>query len=90
MRRNDFSTNCWVDLYESDYFSGRLRRVNGPKKVRQWKAKSLVVGPRTALMLSIRRRGKESMVKLDPKCVVPDLAESLEGAVIRAAVVCAK
>jgi hypothetical protein len=90
MRRIDGANNCWVDLYESNYFSGRLRRLSGPQKLRRLHAKSLIVGPSTTVQLSIRRRGKESVVMLDPKRVIPELLKSVQGATIRAAVVCAK
>jgi hypothetical protein len=80
------SSTCWIDLYESDCFRGKFRRLAGPRKLRQMQAKSIIVGPHAAVRLSIRRGGTESVVTLDPKCVIPDLAKSVPGKIVRTAV----
>jgi len=80
---------CWVDVFESAYFMGRMRRLFGPQKMRQINAKSVIVGPEATIRLSVRSRGKDRVVELAPKRVIPDLAASIKGATIcDAAVVC--
>jgi hypothetical protein len=81
------SSTCWIDLYDSNYFRGKLRRLAGPRMLRQLQAKSLIVGPHAAVRVSVRRGGTESVITLDPKCVIPDLAKSLPGKIVRTAVV---
>ena len=84
-------TQCWVDIFESDYFMGRMHRLFGPKDLRQLRAKSVIVGPGSTLELAVRRRGKNSVVTLQAKKVVPDLAKSIDGgSVLGAKVRCAK
>ena len=91
MQRTEFSRNCWVDIFEAHDFMGRMRRLFGPRKLRQLQAKSMIVGPRATVLLSVRRRGRESLVKLAGKRVIPDLAKSIHGATIRkATVACAE
>jgi hypothetical protein len=90
MRRIAAANSCWIDLFDANYFSGKLRRLSGPRKLKQLKGKSLIVGPDATVMLSIRREGKDSTIQLDPKRVIPDLGKSFQGSTIRAAVVCAK
>jgi len=60
---------CWVDVYELGYFMGRMRRLIGPKKLRQLSAKSVIVGPHAMVVLTVRRRGRDCLVKLPPKKV---------------------
>jgi len=89
MQRIESSCNCWVDVFEEGYFLGRMRRLIGPRKMRQLHAKSMIVGPRATVLLSVRRRSRESLVTLAAKRVIPDLAKSIHGATIRkAAVAC--
>ncbi|MGD0390055.1 MAG: hypothetical protein ABSC42_13995 [Tepidisphaeraceae bacterium] len=91
MQRIESSCKCWVDVFEEGYFLGRMRRLFGPRKLRQLQAKSMIVGPRATVLLSVRRRGRESLVKLAGKRVIPDLAKSIHGATIRqATVACAE
>ena len=73
----DLQSDCWVDVFDSDCFMGRRRRIAGPKKLRQLRAKSLIVGPKAIVVLSILRGNKKSTIRLNPKRVVPDLAKSL-------------
>ncbi len=81
---------CWVDTYELDYFMGKMRRHFGPKKLRQLSAKSVIVGPQAMVVLTVRRRGCDTLVKLPPKKVIPDLAATVRGAKIRNAAVLLK
>jgi hypothetical protein len=81
---------CWVDVYELGYFMGRMRRLIGPKKLRQLSAKSVIVGPHAMVVLTVRRRGRDCLVKLPPKKVIPDLAATVRGAKIRNAAVVLK
>ena len=90
MRRIGISRNCWVDIYEADHFQGRMRRLFGPQKLRRPHAKSIIVGPRATVLLSVRRQGLESVVKLKAKSVIPDLAKSVRGAMIQQVAVLAK
>jgi hypothetical protein len=73
----DLQSDCWGDVFDSDCFMGRRRRIAGPKKLRQLRAKSLIVGPKATLVLSIFRGNKKSVVRLNPKRVVPDLAKAI-------------
>jgi len=89
MQRIESSCNCWVDIFEAHYFMGRMHRLFGPRKMRRLRAKSMIVGPRATVLLSVRRRSRESLVTLAAKRVIPDLAKSIHGATIRkAAVAC--
>jgi hypothetical protein len=84
-------TQCWVDIFESDYFMGRMHRLFGPKDLPQLRAKSVIVGPGSTLELAVRRDGKDRMVTIKAKKVVPDLVKSIEGgSVLAAKVRCAK
>jgi hypothetical protein len=87
MQRSESSRHCWVDVFEEGYFLGPMRRLFGPRKLRQLHAKSMIVGPRATVLLSVRCRGRESVVKLAAKRVIPDLAKSIHGATIRQATV---
>jgi hypothetical protein len=73
----DLQSDCWVDVFDADCFMGRRRRIAGPKKLRQLRAKSLIVGPKATLVLSIFRGNKKSVIRLSPKRVVPDLAKAI-------------
>ena len=75
----EHSGDCWVDIFDADYFMGRRRRLIGPKKLRQLRAKSLVVGPKAAVVLTVLRRNQKSVIRLKPRRVVPDLAKSIGG-----------
>jgi hypothetical protein len=86
MRRIKPAGECWVDVFELDYFMGRMRRLFGPLDLNQLQARSVIVGPRTTLELSVRRGGKESVVMIQPKKLVPVLAKSVVGAVTGAKV----
>ncbi|HEY1923485.1 MAG TPA: hypothetical protein VGG44_12105 [Tepidisphaeraceae bacterium] len=77
MQRNVPDNDCWVDLFDADYFMGRRRRLQGPKKLRQLHARSLIVGPKASVVVTVYRGKRKSLVRLNPKKVVPDLAESL-------------
>jgi hypothetical protein len=81
------SPDCWVDIFDADYFMGRRRRVNGPQKLPQLEAKSLIVGPKAVVVLSVGHGKRKSEIRLKSKRVVPDLAKSLKGAKFRAAAV---
>ena len=75
----DFQSDCWVDIFDADCFMGRRRRIIGPQKLRQLRAKSLIVGPKAAVVVTIFRGTRKSLVRLKAKRVVPDVAKSLGG-----------
>lgn len=33
---------CWVDLFDADYFMGKMRRLTGPRRLSRWRAKSVI------------------------------------------------
>ncbi|MGD0461866.1 MAG: hypothetical protein ABSB74_05195 [Tepidisphaeraceae bacterium] len=73
---------CWVDVFEADCFMGRMRRLVGPRKLRQLSAKSVIVGPHAMVVLTVRRRGRDCRVTLRPRKVIPNLAATVRGAKI--------
>jgi hypothetical protein len=73
----DMQSDCWVDVFDADFFMGRRRRIKGPQKLRQLRAKSLIVGPKATVVVSIVRRNKKSVIKLNAKRVIPDVAKSI-------------
>jgi len=73
----DMQSECWVDVFDGDCFMGRRRRINGPQKLRQLRAKSLIVGPKATVVVTIFRGGKKSVIRLNAKRVVPDVAKSI-------------
>jgi hypothetical protein len=75
--------SCWVDVFAADYFKGRMRRLVGPRKLRQLSAKSIIVGPDAIVVLTIRRAGRDSRITLNPRKVIPDLDALVRGAKIR-------
>jgi hypothetical protein len=81
---------CWVDVFEADYFMGRMRRLVGPRKLRQLIAKSVIVGPQAMVVLTVRRGGRDCQVTLKPRKVVPDLAATVRNAKIRGVTVVLK
>jgi hypothetical protein len=82
------SADCWVDIFDDDYFMERMRRLKGPQKLRQSGIKSLIVGPGAIAVLKVLRNNRESVVRLEPRRLVPDLAESIgKGAKFREVVV---
>jgi hypothetical protein len=82
---NHASPDCWVDIFDADYFMGRRKRIQGPRKLTQLQAKSLIVGPEAVVVLSLGRAGRKKVVRLKARRVVPDLAKSLGGAKFREA-----
>jgi hypothetical protein len=92
MERKDSprTLQCWVDVYAADYFRGKMRRLFGPQKLRQLSAKSVIVGPHAMVVLTVRRAGKDVLVKLPPRKAIPSLASTVRGAKIRNAAVVVK
>jgi hypothetical protein len=88
--KSPIQDQCWVDVFEADYFMGRMRRLVGPRKLRQLSAKSVIVGPQAMVVLTVRRRGRDSLVTLHPRKVIPDLTATVRGAKIRNATVVLK
>jgi hypothetical protein len=82
--------DCWIDLFDADYLMGKMRRVAGPRKLRQLSAKSLIVGPRAIVVLTVRRGNRDHVVKLQPRKVVPKLTDAVRGAKIIAMAVVLK
>ena len=85
MQRNEQMDKhqCWVDVFEATNFMGRMRRLFGPQKMPRITAKSVIVGPEATILLSVRVRGKDRVVELAARRVIPDLASSVKGATIR-------
>jgi hypothetical protein len=78
---------CWVDVYDADHFQGRMRRLVGPKKLRKVGAKSVIVGPSARVLLNVRRRGRDRVVTLPPRQVIPNLAAAVRGEIRGATIV---
>jgi len=66
---DDAASGCWVDLYSSSYFGGRLKRIYGPNYIRVGGTGSLIVGPEALIL----RAGRNPGVNLRPKQIIPDL-----------------
>jgi hypothetical protein len=79
MPSNDLQSDCWVDVFDADFFMGRRRRIKGPQKLRQLRAKSLIVGPKAVVVVTIFRGNRKSVVRLNAKRVMPDVAKSIGG-----------
>ena len=75
----DLQSDCWVDVFDADFFMGRRRRIAGPQKLRQLRAKSLIVGPKATVVVTIFRGNRKSVVRLNPKRVMPDVAKAIGG-----------
>ena len=67
---------CWVDIFEAGCFMGRMRRLVGPRKLRDLRGKSVIVGPRATVLLNVRREGRDTIVKLPKRRnrAVPDVS----------------
>lgn len=63
------ANGCWVDLYSSSYFRGRLKRIQGPARIHVNGAGSLIVGPEASVM----HAGRNCKISLHPKQIIPDL-----------------
>ena len=83
MQRSESTLDCWVDIFEADYFMGRRRRLQGPQKLQQLQAKSLIVGPKATVVLGISKGKRKSIVRLNAKRVIPELAKLAGGAIFR-------
>jgi len=87
--RTSAGRDCWLDVYESSYFNGKLRRYFGPTEVDRLTGGSVIVGPRARVQVLVHRRGKAVSMELKPNRIIADLAASLRGATIDSAkVVC--
>ena len=84
---NDPFGDCWVDIFDADYFLGRMRRLHGPQKLRHLRAKSLIVGPKATVILTIFRGSIKSRIRLKARLLVPDVTKSIGGAMFREVVV---
>jgi hypothetical protein len=78
---------CWVDLFDSSHFMGRMKRVFGPVEFKSVSARSMIVGPEARVEFFGSSNGRPIKVRLEPNRVVPDLAAKLRGARIRSAMV---
>jgi hypothetical protein len=93
MQRTDQSSakDCWVDVFESTFFMGRMKRVFGPVRLKQVTAASIIVGPKAHLELQVKKNGKPVNLSFEPKKLVPDVAASLSGAqLLSASVSCSR
>jgi hypothetical protein len=77
--------DCWVDVYDTTYFGGKLRRYFGPIELRRLTGGSVIVGPQAKLQVIARRGQKPVLIDLKPNKIIPDLAASLRGAEIQSA-----
>jgi len=87
MPHEEPSSDCWVDVFESDYFMGRRRRLTGPQKLRKLQAKSLIVGPKATVVISVYHDNRPSIIKLNANRLVPDLNKSTGAAILSDVVV---
>jgi hypothetical protein len=76
---------CWLGVYESSYFSGKLRRFFGPTELPRLSGGSVIVGPKAKVQVVARRGQKVVMIDLKPNRVIADLTLSLRGAQIHSA-----
>jgi hypothetical protein len=70
-------SDCWLDVFDDDYFMGRRRRIKGPQKLKQVRAKSLIVGPKAKVVVSIYRDSKKFKLRLPARRLVPELAKAI-------------
>ncbi len=77
--------DCWVDVYDTSYFGGKLRRIFGPVDLRRMSGGSVIVGPGAKVQVLGRRGQKPVVINLKPNRVVPDLSASLRGSAIQSA-----
>lgn len=86
-KQTESPADCWVDLFDADYFMGRRHRLHGPQKLTRLHAKSIIVGPKAKVVLTIFRGKKKSVIRLNPSRVIPDLAKRARGAKLGEALV---
>ncbi len=75
--------SCWVDVFTSSFFTGSIRRFFGPARLKKLPAVSLVVGPEANLRITYLRNGREEVLDMRPKCVVPDLSQVIGNSDVR-------
>lgn len=78
---------CWMDVFESNHFTGRMRRIYGPVQFKSISAGSVIVGPEARVEVYGRSNGQPFKMRLEPKRLVVDLAAVLKGAKIGSAMV---
>jgi hypothetical protein len=83
--RKTAGKDCWLDVYDSSYFDGKLRRYFGPVEISRLAGGSIIVGPQASIRLTARRHGKPIFIELKPNRVIPDLSTTLRGATIDSA-----
>ena len=79
---------CWLDVFESSDFEGKMRRYFGPTRLRTLCAGSAIVGPGAVVHLLGRRRGRPITIQLPPKRLIPNLAAALRGFVAKRVCIC--
>ncbi|MDP9174068.1 MAG: hypothetical protein M3O30_09415 [Planctomycetota bacterium] len=72
----------WVDVFETTYFAGRMRRILGPVQLKSISAGSMIVGPEVRVELYGLSKGQPFKLILGPKRIIPDLPAVLHGAKI--------
>jgi hypothetical protein len=72
---------CWVDVYETAHFKGKLRRLFGPVRIKDLGG-SVIVGPEALVEVQGQRGKRPFMMKLEANRVVPDVAKVVRGAAI--------
>jgi hypothetical protein len=76
---------CWIDVYETSYFQGTLRRLFGPVDLKNLPGGSAIVGPEAHVELQVLKGDRPVTVILKPNRIVPDLAKAARGGRIRQA-----
>jgi hypothetical protein len=80
---------CWVDVYETAHFKGKLRRLFGPVRLKALGG-SIVIGPEAHVEVQGQRGKRPFMMKLEANRVVPDVAKAVRGGAIHEVVVMRK
>lgn len=80
----EVTPGCWIDVYESPNYIGKLRRIFGPAlylnlcdstSANPVRIVSLIVGPAAYAQLFAQRRPERGAVWVVPRQQVPDLLE---------------
>jgi len=87
MRRIEtFTRNlCWIDVFETRRFGGKMHRLFGPRDVGELIAGSMITGPAARVQLFASIAGKPVEVQIGPNRIVPDLQLVLRGAALQSA-----
>lgn len=82
--RRQSQIQCWVDVFNASHFGGQIRRLRGPQTLRHVPVKSLIVGPKATVSLTISKpNAMPVVIRFRSRQLVPELAKSLKGATVR-------